>query len=203
MGESSASRAAWLELRREREVVEEGHRFLEEKRILLARELLIRIAAYARQRAEFSALEAAAGDALRQALRRCGLEELQVYPPLLNGACDIELKLHSFLGVALPSAKAVATADPRTVYPPPTARPEVAALANRHAALLAAGAALAAEVTALRRLDAEYQRTQRRVRALEKVVLPELKATERALENALEEQDQEEAVRVHLAGRRG
>lgn len=50
----------------------------------------------------------------------------------------------------------------------------------------------------LLRLMAEYRRTERRVRALENLILPELRAAERDMEDVLEENEQEEAVRVRL-----
>jgi V/A-type H+/Na+-transporting ATPase subunit D len=51
------------------------------------------------------------------------------------------------------------------------------------------------------RLLAEYRRTERRARALENLVLPELELTLKLVEEQLEEQDQEEAAQVRL--RRG
>ena len=44
--EVSVSRAALLELRRERELIEQGYRFLDEKRMQLAREMLHRLASW-------------------------------------------------------------------------------------------------------------------------------------------------------------
>jgi V/A-type H+-transporting ATPase subunit D len=58
---------------------------------------------------------------------------------------------------------------------------------------------LAACVASLRRLVQEYVRTERRARALENVVLPEIDDTLRFIEEQLDAVDQEEAVRVRNA----
>ena len=62
--------------------------------------------------------------------------------------------------------------------------------------------ATVSDIAQLLKLEAEYRRTQRRVRALEKILLPELEAEQKVLENALEELEIEEAVRVRLAAKK-
>jgi V/A-type H+-transporting ATPase subunit D len=57
-------------------------------------------------------------------------------------------------------------------------------------------AALAAQVASLQRLWFEYRRTSRRARALEDVLLPEIKQNLSVIDAGLEEQDREEAIRV-------
>jgi len=49
------------------------------------------------------------------------------------------------------------------------------------------------------RLKDEYQRTSRRARALEDVLLPEIDQTLSQIDAALEEIDKEEIVRVHYS----
>ena len=53
----------------------------------------------------------------------------------------------------------------------------------------------------LRRLVEEYRRTERRARALENVLLPEIDRSLRFIEEQLDAVDQEEAVRVRNAAR--
>jgi vacuolar-type H+-ATPase subunit D/Vma8 len=53
------------------------------------------------------------------------------------------------------------------------------------------------------RLEAEYKRTERSVRALENVVMPEILQQEKSTEEELAELEQEEAVRVRLFSRSG
>ena len=73
------------------------------------------------------------------------------------------------------------------------------ALAFRRVAVeLVAQAARAAN---LRRLVEEYRRTERRARALENVLLPEIDRSVAFIEEQLDAVDQEEAVRVRNAAR--
>ena len=62
--------------------------------------------------------------------------------------------------------------------------------------VLEAAAPLAAVATNLRRLMREYRRTERRVRALENVVLPEIREDLAMMEEHLDLNDQEEVIRV-------
>jgi V/A-type H+-transporting ATPase subunit D len=195
----SASRADLLELKREHEVVEEGHRFLDEKRVLLARELLTRIARCERLQRDFDALEQDAHQALIEATGALGLEELQLYPPRDGSAFSIRRRHEGFLGIRLPLLGPAGNIPAEPIHRPVIRRPVAEAVASAFASLLEAAIRLAAEHAGLLRVEAEYRKTQRRVRALEKIMLPELVAAERALEAALEEQELEEAVRVRLA----
>jgi len=71
-------------------------------------------------------------------------------------------------------------------------------------AIHADGAALVAEAARaanLRRLIDEYRRTERRARALENVLLPEIDHSLKFIEEQLDAVDQEEAVRVRNAAR--
>ena len=68
-------------------------------------------------------------------------------------------------------------------------------------AVMAAGVPLAALVTNLERLMREYQRTERRVRALENVILPEIRSDIAMMQEQLDLNDQEEVIRVHTLRR--
>ena len=194
MAERSASRAALLALRRERRVIEEGHRFLDERRVALAHELLRRTRAYAEHRAALLRRHEELRRALGDAVGRHGLEGLQVYPAMAAGA-STRRRESEFLGLRLVDGVALELANPE----PASAawRTSEAARCTRVARELAQEAvALAGEVASLLRLVHEYRRTERRVRALENIVLPETRADERRFESALEELDQEEVLRA-------
>jgi V/A-type H+-transporting ATPase subunit D len=79
--------------------------------------------------------------------------------------------------------------------------PESEECRARFSALLPIAARLAAVTGNLERLRGEYVRTSRRARALEDVLLPEIDARLAAIDNALEELEREEAVRVRGAAR--
>ena len=197
MPERTASRAALLALRRDRRVIEEGHHFLDERRIALAHELLRRARAYAELRAAFAARHARARAALADAVGRHGLEGLQVIPAWRLAPAAFESERRPFLGVSLTTAARLPLAaqpDPGVV----ATTSEAARCAQAFRELAQAGAGLAGEVASLLRLMTEYRKTERRVRALENIVLPEARADERRFESVLEELDQEEVLRSRL-----
>ena len=74
------TRATVLALREERRVVGEAYEFLDEKRLVLAAELLRQLAHYRDLRRELSVEAASARSRLIAAVRRHGLQELAVYP---------------------------------------------------------------------------------------------------------------------------
>ncbi|MFO7764008.1 MAG: V-type ATP synthase subunit D [Wenzhouxiangellaceae bacterium] len=199
----SASRAELLELRREHEVVEEGHRLLDERRVLLARELLSRLRDFDERHAAFAEREREAHAALIEATDRMGLEQLQVYPPLDLSALETVRETVKFIGVSFPSVGLEHLPEPERARPPVFEIEAADTAAKKFAGLLEEALGLASDIAQLLKLEAEYRRTQRRVRALEKILLPELEAEQKVLENALEELEIEEAVRVRLAAKKG
>lgn len=195
MPDGTASRAALLALRRERRVIEEGHRFLDERRVALAHELLLRARAHQREAAAFGAQHERARAALGDAVGVHGLEGVQAYPAAAVRSAAVRHQATAFLGLHLVDGAVLElAAAPGGAPVLRTAEAERCAQAFR--ALAARAAVLAGEVASLLRLADEYRRTERRVRALENIVLPESRAAERRLEAALEELDQEEVMRA-------
>jgi len=194
MADNTASRATLLALRRDRRIIEEGHRFLDERRVALAHELLRRARRYEELRAALERRHAQARVALAAAVGRHGLEGVQSHPPWRLAPAAFRSERVPFLGVTLVIAAELplrGAADPAAELP----TSEAAACAAAFQALAQDAATLAGEVASLLRLVAEYRKTERRVRALENIILPEARADERRIEGALEEVDQEEVLR--------
>jgi V/A-type H+-transporting ATPase subunit D len=188
------TRSAYLELREERHSMQEGYRFLDEKRLILAGELIKELEHYEKLKKTFDALYRDAVTALRGALERHGLEELEVYPGVEIPYARIHRKIRNVIGVRVGEAvteTGVTHAAP-AVYP----SPEAEHCRQLFQQLLERSAALAASSGNLQRLWDEYQRTSRRARALEDVLLPEMDETLRLIDSGLEELDREEAIRV-------
>ena len=200
-GEVLATRVAFLELKDERRLIQEGYELLDEKRVLLATEIMRQLRHYAALRAELERLQAAALEALEAAVGMHGFDKLTVEPKLDLGRALLGVHEQSFLGLRLVEAALEDRASP----PDPTARPstpEARACALAFRRLVGRHVELAACVASLRRLVQEYVRTERRARALENVVLPEIDDSLRFIEEQLDAVDQEEAVRVRNAGAR-
>lgn len=186
-----------LELGEEHRFVREGHDFLDQKRILLAGEILRRLARYEALQVRLDAALDEARSSLARAIARHGVSALAAYPAPAPTPDGVGLATGAFLGIpfvelahgAEPAAPARAPANPS---------PEARAAGARFEAVVQLGVELASVQHALERLLDDYRRTERRTRALEDVILPELATSIAAIEEHLEAQELEEAVRVRL-----
>lgn len=194
------TQSAYLELKEEKDGMQEGYRFLDEKRLILASEILEQLSRYEQQSAEFHALYTDAAAALREAVVRHGVEGLTLLPPAPDLIGRIRVLPGSILGVPV---HRVRSEIPPTETTPASAEPSPEADRCRvlFRALIPAAADLAATIGNLERLRQDYARTARRARALEDVLLPEIDDTLRAIDAALEELEREEIIRVRRAGR--
>ena len=190
------TRSMLQELEADHRVVREGREFLDQKRMLLATEMLRRLDLYEQARRELDETHARAVRALAEAVARHGLDGVLCQPAPLSREADVELHEGAFLGVPV--------AESRLVWPseedaaPPTSNPSPEARRCRAAfrALLEQCAAVAGQSSTLERLRREYRQTERRTRALEDVLEPEIGETVQRVRDELDELDQEEAVRA-------
>jgi V/A-type H+-transporting ATPase subunit D len=199
-GEILATRVAFLELKDERRLIQEGYELLDEKRVLLATEIMRQLRRYSSLQAELTRLGGQALEALEGAVGMHGFDKLTVESKLDLAPAQVVVHEQAFLGLRLVEA----TLDDRGPPSGPEARPttpEARACAAAFRGMVARHVELAACVTSLRRLIREYVRTERRARALENVVLPEIDESLRFIEEQLDAVDQEEAVRVRNAAR--
>ncbi|MBF0190750.1 MAG: V-type ATP synthase subunit D [Magnetococcales bacterium] len=199
--EITPTRSALLESRDERLVMREGYRFLDEKRLLLATEIIQQFTRYREVSERYQAQHHHTATSLSNAVALHGLHDLQVTPVQEWTAARVVRQERLFFGVALVDQGTLEPEDPPTdasVARPFSSR-EKQTCQQAHAQLLRLATQLAALSGNLHRLLSEYQRTERRARALEDVILPELDAAIHEMEIRLEELDQEESVRVRLA----
>jgi V/A-type H+-transporting ATPase subunit D len=189
------TQSALLELKDERAAMQEGYRFLDEKRLILAAEILAELGRYESVRKTFEQDYALAAAALAEAVARHGVEDLGLYPAAAPVDGRFELRPRSILGVAVYDLSCE-LADPPPPPEYPLASPEAARCRTLFRALIPGAACLASLAGNLERLREDYARTARRARALEDVLLPEIDETLRAIEGALEESDREEGIRA-------
>ncbi len=194
-----ATRVAFLELRGERRLIQEGYELLDEKRVLLATEIMRQLRRLGALREEFARLEPAALAALEAAVAMHGLGRLTVEPKADLGGVRLGIHEQPFLGLQLVEAALEGPAAPGGGPADRPSTPEARGCARAFRLLIDRHAELAACSVSLRRLIREYVRTERRARALENVVLPEIDASLRFIEEQLDALDQEEAVRVRNA----
>lgn len=197
MNDVTPTRSALLELVEEQRAVRDGYQFLDEKRLLLAAEMLRQLRRYEEAMAAFQERAQPALDALRAAVGRHGLDGVQVYPAVPLENIEIRIAHHQLLGVTLLDAnwRSEPGKAPTAEHP----SPEAELARDLFADLVRRAAALAALAGNLERLRLEYRRTERRARALEGVLIPEIDSTIKELETRLEEIEQEETIRIRQA----
>mgnify|MGYP001764389678 CR=1 FL=1 len=199
-GEVAATRVALLELRDERRLVQEGYELLDEKRVLLATATLRELAAYSAAQQRLAALWREARSGLGDAIEVHGFEDLTVAPPGSLEDALLRTNRRRFLGLVLTDA-ALEAPSCRWRDRPPHDSPELRRCAAAFRAVAVELVAQAARAANLRRLVEEYRRTERRARALENVLLPEIDGSLAFIEEQLDAVDQEEAIRVRNAAR--
>ncbi len=193
------TRSAVLELRQERGVVQEAYGFLDEKRLLLAAELLHELQHYESLWSNLQVLQAQATQALVQAIAVHGLHGLSVYPATPLAGNGMRVRTRSFMGVTLvESSMEIGVNDAGEVATENYPTPEARQCRKHFQALLQRGAELAGVSGNLQRLLVEYRKTERRARAIEDVILPEIEGSLKEMSERLEELDLEDAVRVRL-----
>jgi len=199
MREVAPTRSAAIELVDERKLMRQGYEFLDEKRTLLAAEILRQLKLYQEHADALAAATKAAAAALAAALERHGLDDLQAYPappsPELPGTSR-----SLFLGLAMlsPSEPAQFVAQsPAAVDPSPEAKACRAAFEK----LIGLAAKTGVCAGNLNRLAREYRRTERRAQALEKVLLPEVEDAIKRVDEQLDTMDREEVIRTRWSNR--
>ncbi len=201
--DQAPTHAAVLELRQERGVVGEAYDFLDEKRLLLAAEILRQLDLHAQQSSVIEALSNDANTHFRAAISRHGLQGLSVYPAATLEDTPFEIHTRNFMGVTL-AVTDMAVPEPDTAATDSACNPSSEAGQCRVAfqELLRHIAILAGITGNLYRLLIEYRVTERRARALENVIMPEIEQTLNVMTSHLEELDFEDAMRVRLQARK-
>jgi V/A-type H+/Na+-transporting ATPase subunit D len=193
VSEITPTRSALLELQEERRAMREGYAFLDEKRLLLAAEMLRQLGRYEQLQADLLKVHQAAAHALQAAVARHGLQGLECYPAASLDQARLAFTRNALLGVPLQQAE-LQFADGRAALAA-NPSPEAEHCRSLFSELIRQAAALAAVCGNLERLRLEYRRTERRARALEDVLLPEIEQTLAQLDMSLEDAEREEALR--------
>jgi V/A-type H+-transporting ATPase subunit D len=191
-----ASRIAALELKDEQQLVQEGYTLLDEKRILLANEIQRQLVQLIALRRECTALQGVARARTISAVTRHGLDELSVYPSLSPDGDRLNVRRSRLLGLELLDVRLEFAAHPPPSEQPVNSTPEARACVKAHRDWLARAVELAACGVNLRRLVQDYIRTERRAKAIENVLMPEIASTLKLVEEQLESIDQEEIARL-------
>jgi len=194
MNDATPTRSVLRELKQERQAMQEGRVFLDEKCLLLAGEMLRELARYDALRRALLVSHEAAAAVLRAAVARHGLEGVQVYPVADLQRAQLNVREHALMGVRLQEAHLEHLPTPPVE--PMNRSPEATACCSAFVDVIARGVELAAVSGNLERLLFEYRHAARRARALQDVLLPEVERAARAVDARLEELEQEDALQM-------
>lgn len=196
--ELSPTRSAAVAMRDEYRLIREGYQFLDEKSVQLAAEIMRQLTLHHTLEGRYRKLHATSQEAVGKALGRHGLDGLSVFPALDISASRVQTQQRRFLGVRLQEAS-LASPSATTTVPPVNPSPEARSCATLFHSLAGVAVELAAVSGNLQRLVREYRETERRARALENVLIPEITSALKEIEEHLETAEQEEAVLVRHA----
>jgi len=196
--EITATRIAVMELKDERQLVHEGYELLDEKRLLLAAQIQRELAHFNALRRESAELSTDLRSRVLAAVQRHGLDELSVYPPPLTLSAErLVIRRSRLFSLTLLEAHLESTTQaPDAREQPVNPTPEARACAEVQHKWLRRAVELAACSVNLRRLVRDYVRTERRARAIENVLMPDIESAIKIIEEQLEGMDQEEIARL-------
>lgn len=195
MREVTPTRSTALDLADELRLMRQGYEFLDEKRMLLATEMLRQMRLHQAQSEVFEIEMRSAAAALAAAVERHGLDHLQVYPLSSKPSALPQPKRSAFL--AVPLLDVSWPADPPAEVPQALdPSPEAQACRAAFQRLLRLATEIGARAANLHRLAREYRRTERRAKALENVLMPEVEETIKRVDEQLDTMDREETIRA-------
>jgi V/A-type H+-transporting ATPase subunit D len=191
---AAATRSRLLELGSARESAQRGRDLLDEKREILQRELTRRTAARRKAREKAAAALAAARTALREAQVELGRDAVDAAALAQSPAASAEIGEARVLGVSAPAVRLRPEKWMIGWSPGGTSESldRAAAVFNGALPLLAD---LAQAELGVRNFARALARTNRRLNALEMIVLPGLECEIRDVASAIEEDERDEAFR--------
>jgi V/A-type H+-transporting ATPase subunit D len=191
------TRSNLLKTRQELRFAREGYEILDQKRVVLAKEL-VRLANDAEAlQDKMEKMLAEAYRAQEKAMLTMGREHVEWAALAVHKTVDVQVKYRGVMGISLPLIDASGE-PPEMTY----------SLGDTAASLDEASAAfrevvtyipeLSRLVTSVWRLAVELRKTQRRVNALEFIFIPQYEETITFIQSSLEEREREETFRLKL-----
>ncbi len=191
----SPTRSTLLRLREELKQLREGYELLEHKREILLRELMEMVRDAEHVEAEAWERFRAAYQALEESQVHMGLHRMAWISLARTAEVSTQVTQRSVMGVGVPIVHVEVT--PVAVpYSPGDTSVLVDEARTRWLEVLDILGQLAETVTTVWRLAAELKKTQRRVNALDHVLIPQYEATDHYITTVLEEQEREAFVQA-------
>ena len=182
-----------LDLRRRLEFIKDAHELLEMKRdqlIIKLREGLEKLKELRRK------VEGEAEEVYRELSllhSTLGSADLETYSAYLRGSMDVKIVPRGVIGVVTPMVREVNIPDYTNLYPP-----QIIPLAEKVSALMKDLVKLAELEAYIENLAEDLRRTNIRVNALEKVVIPSYEEMIKRIQDILDDEMLEEIIRLKL-----
>ena len=191
------TRSNLLRTRQELRFAREGFEILDQKRVVLAKEL-VRLANDAEAaQDEMNKLLAEAYAAQERAILMMGVEQVEWAALAVHKTVDVQVKHRGVMGISLPLIEASGEPPEMTYSLGDTAASlDEASAAFRE--VLSRISELSRLVTSVWRLAVELRKTQRRVNALQYIFIPQYEETIAFIQSSLEEREREETFRLKL-----
>ena len=185
------TKANLIDLREGVVFIQMGHSLLEQKREILVKELLQRIA-------KLRTMKRKVEESLKAAYRLLGQASLTMGPRLMNQVCasvppelEVQLQEKSVMGVEVPflTVKKKPFTKQYSLF---GSNASLDMARQKFFEIMDQVLVLAELETAIYRLALEFKKNQKRVNALENIFIPQYKNTIKFIEDFLEERDREE-----------
>ncbi len=198
----SPTRGNLIEMQRSLELAREGHSLLDRKRNVLVREMMRYLDEAKTLQEEIDRVFQAAYLALQRANLDIGIERVEEIGFAVPEIQDLDVRLKSIMGVEIPEISWGREEKSRPAYGMyrTSAALDKAYLAFHKVVFLIIR--LAVVENAVYRLAVEIKKTQKRVNALENVVIPDHVEKIKLIRDILEEQDREDFFKMKLLKRR-
>ncbi len=180
-----------LDLKRRLEFIKDAHDLLEMKRDQLMAELRKALERFKelRRKVEDEAEEVYRELSLLHST--LGSADLETYSAYLRGRIEVKIIPRSVIGVVTPMLREIDIPDYTNLYPP-----QIIPLAEKTSTLMRDLAKLAELEAYIENLAEDLRKTNIRVNALEKVVIPSYEETIRRIQGVLDDEMLEEIIRL-------
>jgi V/A-type H+-transporting ATPase subunit D len=180
-----------LRIRADNQVASEGYELLEQKREILVMELMSYVERVKRIEKELDKLIFDAYDSLKEAFCSIGHEEVKKKSQFIHYPFTMRKKTVRLLGMTMASVETEAP-PLKMQYSFLNTNAVIDKTSLKFLKLITLMCELAEIRTVVWRLSREVKKTQRRVNALEKIVIPDSSETIKFIEETLEERDREQ-----------
>lgn len=195
MAQISPTKSKLIETKRSLQLAREGHTLLDKKRNVLIRELMKLIDEAKEVQAKTETLFAEAYKALIEANLYFGIENVEEVGLGVDEFESLEIRLRSVMGVEVPEVGNLEF-NPTIAYGFVRTNSKLDIARRKFNEVLILTAKLAEVETGVYRLASEIKRTQRRVNALEYVLIPQYEEIVKFIESYLEETERDDFFRM-------